>query len=416
KSVFNAPLIITGWNNDITISDIAVQNSVIAVPNSFQVTTTGNITVNRVSVKNNPQGGAFFANSGASAPKKVTVTDSDFSNNGTSGTIGLQILSVGVVTLKNIVADSNGAGSFGDGIQINNSFATTAQAVTLTNVSANNNRGGGVLVISNGVISITDMTAINNGVGGVVGNGAELKNDFGGFSSGITLTGVNVFSSNLLSGLIAMSNGAIKASNLHAVDNGLFGALLDNNSAATPQPVTLTGTSEFKFNFLSGLQIVSDGQVSLNNITANFNNGNGVSVDNSGGPATSGVTFTGTNQFNTNNGHGLGIYSSGAITLNAITAVNNSINGVDINNTAVIGLKGVTISGVNVFSENTGYGIRIISSGAIKLSNLTASLNQGAHGVYLDNILSGTSTPKTVTLDGTNVISDNNDQGLQIIT
>jgi hypothetical protein len=416
KSVFNAPLIITGWNNDVTISDIAVQNSVVAVPNSLQITTTGNITVNRVSVNNNTQGGAFFANSGASAPKKVTVTDGNFSNNGTSGTVGLQILSVGVVTLKNITADGNGAATFGDGIQINNSFATTAQAVTLINVSANNNRGTGVLVNSNGVITVTDMTATNNGAGGILGNGAELKNDFGGFSSGITLTGANVFSSNFWTGLNATSNGAIKASNLHAVDNGLFGALLDNDGATTPQPVTLTGTSEFKFNFLSGLRIVSDGQVSLNNITANFNNGDGVSVDNSGGPTTSGVTFTGTNQFISNNGHGLGIYSSGAITLNAITAVNNSINGVDIDNTAVIGLKGVTISGVNVFSENTGYGIRIISSGAITLSNMTANLNQGLYGAYLDNTLSSTSTPKSVTLSGTNVISNNRDQGLQILT
>lgn len=416
KSVFNAPLIITGWNNDVTISDIAVQNSLIAAPNSLQIATTGNITVNRVSVNNNTQGGAFFSNSGASAPKKVTITDGNFSNNGTSGTIGLQVLSVGVVTLKNVTADGNGAATSGEGIQINNSFATTAQAVTLTNVSANNNFGTGVFVNSNGVITVTDMTATNNGVGGVVGHGAELKNDFGGFSSGITLTGANVFSSNLLIGLSVTSNGAIKASNLHAVDNGLFGVFLDNDGAATPQPVTLTGTSEFKFNFLSGLRILSDGQVSLNNITANFNNGDGVSVDNSGGPTTSGVTFTGTNQFDTNNGHGLGIYSSGAITLNAITATNNSINGVDIDNTAVIGFKGVTISGVNVFSENTGYGIRVISSGVITLSNVTASVNQGLYGVYLDNTSSGTSAPKAVTLNGTNVISNNNNQGLQILT
>jgi len=418
KSVFNAPLIITGWANDVTLSDIAVQGSGVATSNVLQVTTTGNITVNRVSVTNNTDGGTFFANSGASTAKNVTVTDSTFSNNIETGTVGLQILSKGVVTLKNVTANSNGSGTFGDGIQIANNFATTAQAVNLTNVSVSNNRGTGILVNSNGVITITDMTAINNGLGSTFGYGADINNNASGFSSGVTLTGTNLFFSNLQGGLLITSNGTVKANNLHANDNNGFGVFIDNDGAATPQSVTITGSNTFKFNASFGLLIHSTGQITTNNLIANFNGNVGVFLDNSTGASTSGVTMTGTNQFDSTMGgsNGLTIFSAGAVTLTNLSANYNSGKGVYIENTASTTFKGVTITGVNTFTNNTENGLDIHSDGVITLNNLTANNNHGFYGVLIDNTTSGATTPKVVTINGTNTIFNNDRHGLNIIT
>jgi hypothetical protein len=422
KSVFNAPLIITGWNNDVTVSDIAVSGSTTATTNAFQVTTTGNITITRVSVDNNSNfnvggNGAVLANSGASTPKNVTVTDSNFSNNTGAGTNGLQILSKGVVTLKNITANNNATSSTSSGIIINNaSFTSTAQAVNLTNVSANNNRADGIFVNSNGIITITDMTATNNGIS--AGDGAEITNNNVGFSSGITLLGTNLFSNNYSMGLNATSNGAVKLNNIYALSNGSMGVFVDNDGSATPQAVSITGSSVFKFNGSYGLIVYSNGQITGNNLTANANGNTGAEFSNNTGPATSGVTLTGTNQFNgnANTSKGLTISSAGAVTLNNITASYNTSYGVSINNKFGTAFKGVTLTGVHTFDSNGDNGLNIESEGIVILNNITAKGNSGNHGVYVNNIDSGTSTPKAVTVNGTNLFIDNDRDGLYVNT
>lgn len=416
-STFDVPLIITGWNNDVTVSDIVIQGSSVATTNAFQVITTGNITVTRVSVDNNTNlsgSGAHLANSGSTTPKSVTVSDSNFSNNSNVGTNGLLILSKGVVTLKNITADNNATSSTGSGVVINNSFATTAQAVNLTNVSANNNRGDGIFVSSNGVITITDMTATNNGLSGT-GNGAQLLNDQFGFSSGVTLKGTNLFFSNNDTGLFIYSHGAIKINSVQALVNGQGGVVLDNDNSATPQPVTLTGANSFKGNSGYGLSIYSDGQVTLNNVIANDNTNNGLFVDNTGGISTSGVTLTGTNQFEGNSGSGLYITSLGLVTLNNINASFNSFYGAEINNSTSTTFKGVTLTGVNTFNNNNQNGLDIKSAGIVTLNTITAKSNS-VDGVIIDNTYSGIATPKAFTMNGTNTIFDNGDDGLYVQT
>lgn len=400
-SVFDAPLSITGWNNSVTLSDITITGSSLASSYTLEVVTTGAITVTRVNVNNNTDGGARFDNVSSTISAPITVTDSDFSNNA-SGSEGLYMDSKGAITLKNVTA--NGNASYGIFMYGNNA----TKAITLTNVTTNNNGNAGLKITSLGAITITDLTANSN-----VQFGADLNNLTG--IAGITLAGTNIINSNANTGLFINSNGAVKLSNIHAVDNAGDGLYIDNDDAAIPQVVSVTGSNTFKFNATYGLQIFSDGQITLNNIIAN-SNGVGTQLDNQNGTATSGITLTGINQFNANASTGLIIYSTGTVLLNNITANNTtSGDGVAIDNTFSTTFKGVTIAGTNTFNNNGDQGLYLLSEGVITVSNITAiSNNSNTYAVLLSNLDSGNTTPKAVTITGTNVINENEGPGLRI--
>lgn len=408
-SVFTTPLIITGWNNDITINNISIIGSNEVAPYSLHVETTKNITLNNVEVSATTDGGAFLDNDTVDGTGNVAVNNSEF-NDIAHANGGLRIDSKGTVTLKNVEANDNGTGGVGIGILIYNNNASTPKNVTVTNVTVENNQESGLLVNSKGLITITDITAIGNGAGGS-GDGVTLTNLAG--TAGVTLNGTNLFYDNDDYGLIINSKGAVKASNLHAINNGIHGVYIINDTAATPQPVTIIGSSTFKFNGSQGLVVLSLGQITANNITANSNTGIGVQLTNSSGPDTSGVTLTGTNQFN-NNSVGLDILTKGAVTLNTLTANENTNDGVSINNTSSTTFKGVILNGVNTFEDNGGTGLDISSDGIITLNNINANQNHGFYGVFLDNTDSTPTTPKAIIIKGNNTISNNDRNGFYI--
>jgi len=409
-SVFTTPLIITGWNNDITINNISILGSSAGALYSLHVETTKNITLNNVEISTTSDGGAWLVTDIIGSTGNVTVNNSKF-NNITDANGGLRIDSRGTVTLKNVEAKNNGAGGIGIGILIYNQMAVTPKNVTITNVTVSNNQNDGLLVNSKGVITVTDLTATNNGLSGS-GNGATLNNLAG--VAAVNLNGTNLFFSNDDIGLQVLSLGAIKLNNIHAVDNGTNGVSLQNENFVTPQAVTLTGSSFFKFNGSHGLNIVTTGIVTLNNITANSNNGHGVNIDNNNHTVNVDVKFTGTNLFANNVSNGLNIFSNGAVILNNINANLNTGNGTFIDNTSSTTFKDVTINGINTFEGNGNAGLDIRSDGIITLNNINANQNQGFYGVFLDNTDSTPDTPKAVIIKGNNTISNNDRYGLNI--
>ncbi|MBL8088770.1 MAG: hypothetical protein JNJ43_00470, partial [Anaerolineales bacterium] len=409
-SVFTTPLIITGWNNDITINNISILGSSAGALYSLHVETTKNITLNNVEISTTSDGGAWLVTDIIGSTGNVTVNNSKF-NNITDANGGLRIDSRGTVTLKNVEAKNNGTGGVGIGILIYNQMAVTPKNVTITNLTVSNNQNDGLLVNSKGVITVTDLTATNNGLSGS-GNGATLNNLAG--VAAVNVNGTNLFHSNDDFGLQIQTHGAIKVNNIHAVDNGSNGANLVNNTAATPQPVTLTGSNTLKFNGFNGLNIISLGTVTLNNITADSNANRGVFVDNDESGANGDVKLTGTNFFNNNMDTGLVIYSTGAIMLNNLTANKNLVYGAYLDNTASATFKSVTITGVNQFNENTDSGLLIISDGIVTLNNITANGNGGNVGVNINNTTSTPAKPMGVTMAGTNLFNNNNGTGLGI--
>jgi hypothetical protein len=181
--------------------------------------------------------------------------------------------------------------------------------------------------------------------------------------------------------------------------------------------VTLTGVNTFNDNGYFGLNVLTLGAVSLNSVTANDNDAiasvQGVVIDNQ---ATDGkaVTISGTNTFNGNTGNGLQIWSKGAVTLNNVTANDNSVSGADIQNyTSVSAPQFVKLNGTNAFIGNTDTGLQVISRGAITVNNLTANSNLNG-GALLDNDETGATALSTITLTGTHYFNENTNLGLRI--
>lgn len=471
-SEINVPLSIINWNADVTLSDLLITGVTNPVSTALTVSTTKNITMDRIDVSDNQGFGADADNTGGTG--NVTVTSSKFNNN-TNGS-GLVVNSTGTITLNSIQANNNGY----SGAKLDNHLAVTPMGVTINNSEFNGNAEIddnlvaqlGLEVYSKGVITISNLDANYNGNGDldVDDGGAWLDNTTG--TAGVTLLGVNIVSSNEW-GLGIFTNGAVVLNNMVNNNNSNGSGLYVDNcgwdgsacTSAIVAPISILGTNEFKFN-VRGIHMTTNGAITLNNITANNNFGNcqqcgGIYLWNANSSTSANVTLTGINTFRENSMTGLQVYSKGVVTLNNITANNNGWydsdnlsptfdqyfgNGAYIDNTFASTPKAVTLAGLsNTFMENATTGLVILSKGAITAATLNASGNgwvdpadadpaDSSHGdgAFLDNCLySDNSTPldssddycsnpvpaSFVKLTGTNTFNNNGwGDGLEIGT
>ena len=331
---------------------------------------------------------------------------------------GLDIFSVGAITVSNLNAINNGTSSpFGYGTYLDNcqayfgpscSITSASQPITLTGSSAFKYNGlDGLDVFTNGAITLSSISANSNG-----GNGAYLDNGTTNFISGVALTGADFFNDNLGDGLDIISNGeiALKTIGLSANGNGTaglgYGVNLDN-AGPSAKIVSLSGTSFFDNNQDIGLAISSNGAIIAGNVTANDNVSEwGVALNNASGTAS--ITFTGTNVFNGNGHDGLTASSNGAITLSNVTANSNgrvniptfttpNVFGIWLDNSAGAN-QAVTLTGTSNFNNDYSGGVFVDSKGVINLADLTANNSLAGPGVTLIN---DTSTSKAgITLTG----------------
>jgi hypothetical protein len=415
-STFSHMLWIFNWEANITLSDITITGDSTAGANDLYVTTSKNINLTRVKVDNNNIGlsAATYLNNtaGGAGTGNVTITGSSFSQN--TGTAGLSVVSNGVITLSNVMVNNTTGGG---GALLVNSSAPFAKNVILSGTNDfNDNENVGLSIESKGLVTLNNVSASGNGTGGS-GDGADIVNTASTTAQGVTLTGTNLFNENYGYGLYVESKGAVKLSTVITNSNlNSSGMYIKNTFASTGLPVTLTGSGQFKYNGGSGAEINSNGAVTLNNITANNNGNMGASIDNNDLFLAAAVTLTGTNTFNLNDTDGLNIVSSGAILLSNVTARDNGQggsfgSGASLDNTSTLSAQKVTLSGVNNFNLNFGNGLGVLSKGAISVNSVTADSN-GANGVVLENYTA--TTPQAVTLTGTNTINDNFDYGLDV--
>ncbi len=394
-SVFNVPLTITNWKADVTLSDITI-NGIAGT--GLTVVTTKNITLTRVTSSNDTSGGKGADIDNTSGTGNIIVTSSEFDNN-VGG--GLLAKSNGSITINNIIANGNGLHA----VALDNSTASSAQVVSMTGTNTINGNFYGLDIESVGAITISNLTANSN----PEGYGAYLKNSTAATAQKVTLTGTNYFNSDF-GGLEIISKGTITLNNVTANLNTNNAGVYLNNTAGTADVMITSG--QFNNNVLSdGLYVWSNGAITLNGVTADLNGSYyGVELYNSGAASAKNVTLTGTLEFNDNGNTGLVIWSTGALSLNNIDAIGNNGYGAYLDNR--YGVLGVTLTGVNVFSENSGGGLEVYSNGAIKASNLVVDEN-GNWGAYLNNGYTFSAQP--VTLTGTNEFKFNHaGLGLQI--
>jgi len=360
--------------------------------------------------------GALLHNFGALTSKNIVISGTNTFNNNASA--GLLALGWGSVTVNNITANGNGCNLT---YEINDTYCAGAylegqRAITQTGYGMfenNNKKGLNVYALGTGAVTLNNLYVDNNGY-----MGANID-AFGSSALNVTLNGINTFNNNGNIGLSIYNNGIVTLSNITANDNGLSGAYILNYASATPKAVTIKGTNNFNDNGYSGLAVSSSGAITLSNLTANGNAFNGVNLDNAGNPATPfNVTITGSNIFNDNDFSGLEILTHGAVLLSNITAnYNLAVGGygvyIDNNNGSLA--RPVTINGTNRMNGNGGTGLRIDSLGAIKINNLMASYNMNGSGALLDNNdIATISQPVTIT--GYGIFNENLDMGLVVNT
>jgi len=285
------------------------------------------------------------------------------------------------VTIQDIVFDG---ASGGPGLEIViDTASTSTYNVLLDNVEVKNN---------------TDS------------RGAYIDNDE---STGSVTVNNSTFTNNGSTGLEIYAMGNVTLQDISSSGNGDIGALIYNIASSAAATVQVLGTNVFSGNLGDGVLIRSNGDVTLNNITANNNTDAGAVIQNNLGTTNANVTITGTNNFNGNTNQGLFVRSNGVITLSNITAnSNNNVGALLINNYA--GAVGdVTIDGVNSFSGNSAGGLFINSTGVVDLDNIIANGNGDASGFYpgvfitsLGNIFLNNITANANGNDGLYVISE----------
>ncbi len=295
----------------------------------------------------------------------------------------------------------SGASTFnGVGLTITN----WNNAITIKNIKVIGANVSGIYVTTTGDIQVENVTSNGN----KTDYGAYLDNCLSGNNitcagtGSVTLTGTNIFNGNNRIGLVVLSGGNISVNNVTANDNKIEGGAYLVNKGWGTGSITLTGTNIFNDNNWCGLLAESSGDIRANNITANYNNSSGACLVAMGGFGTGSITLTGTNIFNDNNSNGLEAWADADINLNNVTANGNK----NYNGAYLVGWGSITLTGKNVFNGNNWSGLEAHSNGDINLNNVTANDNK----VYSGVLLEGSSATFTQSL-----FCNNNQYGIDVL-
>jgi hypothetical protein len=352
------------------------------------------------------------------------------------------------VTLNNVIIANSGRDAI---VSVANASAgaeiSTSGNITVNDSSFNSNRAEGLNIYSGlGNITLNNVVANLNRY-----NGANLSSDY---DKGVFLTGTNVFNENGSTGLAVEYSGdfyADASSHITANDNGYDGLYISNyeDTEASGSVVSLLGTNSFTGNgdsgeYGTGLEIIVDGTITLNEVLASDNYEYGAYLDNcmvdeepdnGNCMGTGSVFMTGTNTFNENGNDGLYVITNGDITLDNINAgyydiEGDSYYGNDEGGAELYTYNGDMLITNSVFSGNNTFGLyaetggkygpdfydieyredRCTSGGCdITLDNVKAEFNWSDHGAMLNTFYGG---DVTVTDSEFNA---NDFNGLQVI-
>ena len=321
--------------------------------------------------------GIFVDNTGGSGAVTITNASNRWNSNN-SGT-DVKVLSGGVVTLRNMDLNDSGEG----GLEIDNSSAIGAVGVNLTNVNFNNIDRDAAKIRTKGAVTVT-----NSGQGGNWGYGFEIDNTPGTAISPITMTNVNLNNwGSFETGFHLRSDGAITLTNVSSNGNGNQGF-----DIITPGAVKFTN-GWANGNFSDGISIEAGGAISLTNISTNdngrdpdtgtpINDANGIYLVSTNTLGTAPISLTGVTA-NHNTLNGVNIDTNGAVTINTLTTNNNADWGLYLDQTgAPDSLKAIALNLLNA-NGNGLDGVNVQSKGNITVNTFFTTGND--NGLLLDN-------------------------------
>lgn len=395
----------SAYSGGVTISGTGNQFNGYANLVNLLIATKGKVSLANLEAINGDRRGIEIDNK--AGKQDVIITNATISGNGRDG---LTILSLGHITLTGVTASSNGSSNvYYNALLDNNDDSLVIKNVTLNKCNFDYGNGNGLYVVTNGNILINKINASNHYAPNAFG--VYLDNTTGTGSVSILSTyGANTISSNNSDNLFIVSNGAVTINGLTASGSSLLSGvtIINNTAPAGSYPAVTVSNSTFDSNSGFGLSVVTKGAITLTSVTGRYNGNSNAGLDNRWDDThTKAITVT-RSTFNGgagSGGSGLNIMASAAVLLNTVTATGSQRDGVNIN-ASTFSNGPVTISGTNIFSENSWSGLAITANGAVTISNVTASGNN-------DNGLNiATSGGITIT---NAVIKSNTDEGILAI-
>ncbi len=281
------------------------------------VGSTGIVTITNIQASDNTGSGVSIDNTntpnvpGVAVKRKGAFTNT-FNNN---GGYGLYIQSYGSISIANVDASGNG----NTNAYLSNTWDDSiAKPVSILNSTFNNSSSSDGLSLH----ADAQVTLLNVEASGNAGGGIYAKNDYTG-SYNLTATNVDVNGNQASEGLRFYSTGAVTARDLTAFGNAANGMWFGSSGQEIGN-FTLSGTNFFSGNVSNGLRIDSVGNVNISQVTAEKNGNSGLQVNANAGTG----TFT-INKANLNYNGFWGVlgYAENTILLSGINALNNGTKG-----------------------------------------------------------------------------------------
>lgn len=279
---------------------------------------------------------------------------------------GLLVSSFGAISVDNINAWGNG----GKGVYLTNAYGVSGVTVKSSNPNGANrilqNGNIGLTVFSSGAILIEDTEVIGNVSGGGLLDNTYGNRGITIRASRFNLSTSNLYGKGL--GLEIDTKGAVFLDGVHANGNESFGANISNTTSLAPQPVTILRSEFNHTRNETGLVVESQGFILLNNVEASHNYKYGAVLNNclldmDHNPCTysAPVSVLGTlgeNTFNGNGNAGLQITSDGNLTISRIVAgFNGKSHASEPYGAIIVSYHGSIIVNDGLFERNWGSGL-----------------------------------------------------------
>ncbi|GAB4444205.1 MAG: hypothetical protein OHK0041_00190 [Anaerolineales bacterium] len=245
--------------------------------------------------------------------------------------------------------------------------------------------GKGLEVVSGGSVTLASVEANQNQIFGAdiqaVGN-VVVTNGFFNSNQGYYYLNGWVYEGY---GLKIVTSGNVSLSNVTADDNYLFGAHLEGAMVNVSNSSFSENNSDWhEHSTGSGLKVVSSGNVTLASVTANNNQKFGADINSGGQVNITDSFFNGNKSYTYSQdgeksyyGYGLHIFTTDDVSLINVEATGNYLYG------ALLEANDVAVDTAN-FSNNgsgdalalTGYGLKVVSENDVALIRITANDNQ----------------------------------------
>ncbi|NWG07394.1 MAG: hypothetical protein HXY35_11995 [Chloroflexi bacterium] len=360
----------------------------------------GSVTLEQVEANNNQLYGTDIISTGI-----VTVTNSFFNGNISyafppTGSweyygYGLQVVTAGDIVVQGVTANENllfGANLDGANVTVTDSFFSNNGSFFEEDPT-----GYGLQVNATGTVTLISIEANNNELFGAniaAGSSVIVRDSF--FNGNYSFQYVNnekVFSGY---GLQVVTIADVAVRDVTAEGNALLGAHVEGSDIAIRDSSFSSNGSGSGLDLIGkGLEVVSisdpifgNGNVSLFNVIADNNQVFGANIQSAGDVAVGGVSsFSGTIAYiydtNTGNvlevlgGYGLQIVTQANIALQGVTANNNYLYGTSLQGADVaVAESFFSHNGSGILTNPVGFGLQIVSTGAVALRTVEASYNQ----------------------------------------